>query len=67
MDFQKEPYSAFGNPFLLKVKEGENFDGVKERIQAYLVSKTVLLKDRFISSELLEQHLLLLPSEESIC
>lgn len=31
--YQKEPYSAFGNPFLIKVKEGENFDGVKERIQ----------------------------------
>ena len=35
--YQKEPYSAFGNPFLLKVKDGECFEVVKERIQAYLV------------------------------
>ena len=39
--YQKEPYSAFGNPFLLKVKEGETFDVVKERIQSYLVRGTV--------------------------
>lgn len=34
--YQKEPYSAFGNPFLLKVKDGETFEAVKERIQSYL-------------------------------
>ncbi len=45
--YQKEPYSAFGNPFLIKVKEGENFDGVKERIQViksdwYLIEQVTL-------------------------
>ena len=34
--YQKEPYSTFGHPFLLKVKEGEAFDTVKERIQKVL-------------------------------
>lgn len=34
--YQKEPYSTFGHPFLLKVKEGESFDSVKERIQKFL-------------------------------
>lgn len=34
--YQKEPYSTFGNPFILKVKEGESFDNVKDRIQAFL-------------------------------
>lgn len=34
--YQKEPYSTFGHPFLLKVKEGEPFESVKDRIQAFL-------------------------------
>lgn len=34
--YQKEAYSTFGHPFLLKVKEGESFDSVKERIQTFL-------------------------------
>ena len=34
--YQKEPYSTFGHPFLLKVKEGEQFETVKERIQKFL-------------------------------
>ena len=34
--YQKEAYSTFGHPFLLKVKEGESFDSVKERIQKFL-------------------------------
>lgn len=34
--YQKEAYSTFGHPFLIKVKEGESFDSVKERIQKFL-------------------------------
>lgn len=34
--YHKEAYTAFGHPFLLKVKEGETFDSVKERIQKFL-------------------------------
>jgi hypothetical protein len=40
--FQKEPYSAFGHPFLLKVREGESFDSIKARIKSHLVNlKTI--------------------------
>ena len=46
--YQKEPYSAFGNPFLIKVKEGENFDGVKERIQV------IKQGGQYLTNELLE-------------
>ena len=34
--YQKEAYSTFGHPFLMKVKEGESFETVKERVQAFL-------------------------------
>eukprot|EP00095_Tigriopus_kingsejongensis_P009858 maker-scaffold853_size88743-snap-gene-0.13 protein:Tk09858 transcript:maker-scaffold853_size88743-snap-gene-0.13-mRNA-1 annotation:"ubiquitin carboxyl-terminal hydrolase 7" len=34
--FQKEIYSTFGHPFLLKVKEGEKFQSVKDKIQKHL-------------------------------
>ena len=34
--YQKEAYSTFGHPFLMKVKEGESFESVKERVQAFL-------------------------------
>lgn len=34
--FQKEIYSTFGHPFLLKLKEGEKFESVKEKIQKHL-------------------------------
>ena len=34
--FQREPYSTFGNPFLIKIKEGETYEEIKERIRAHL-------------------------------
>ena len=34
--FQREPYSTFGNPFLIKIKEGESYEEIKERIRAHL-------------------------------
>ena len=34
--FQKEIYSTFGHPFFLKLKEGEKFESVKEKIQKHL-------------------------------
>ena len=34
--FHREAYSTFGNPFLIKIKEGESFETVKERIRAHL-------------------------------
>ena len=34
--FQKEIYSTFGHPFLLKLREGEKFESVKEKIQKHL-------------------------------
>ena len=34
--FFQEYYSTFGHPFLMKVKEGESFESVKERVQAFL-------------------------------
>ena len=34
--FQKEIYSTFGHPFLLKLKEGESFDSVRAKIQKHL-------------------------------
>ena len=34
--FQREPYSTFGNPFLIKIKQGESHDEIKERIRAHL-------------------------------
>ncbi len=34
--FQKEIYSTFGHPFLLKITEGESFESVKEKIQRQL-------------------------------
>merc|ERR1711976_224668 len=34
--YTKEYYSTFGHPFLMKVKEGESFESVKERVQAFL-------------------------------
>ncbi len=34
--YQKEPYSTFGHPFLLKVKDGESFESVRDRIQGFL-------------------------------
>jgi len=34
--FHREAYSAFGNPFLIKIKEGESFETVKERIRSHL-------------------------------
>ena len=34
--FQREPYSTFGNPFLIKIKEGETYEEIKERIRAHI-------------------------------
>ena len=34
--FYKDPYSPFGIPFILKVRDGEKFEFVKERIQKKL-------------------------------
>jgi ubiquitin carboxyl-terminal hydrolase 7 len=34
--FHKEIYSTFGQPFLLKLCDGESFDSVKEKIQKQL-------------------------------
>lgn len=34
--FQREAYSTFGNPFLIKIKEDEAFESVKERIRTHL-------------------------------
>ncbi len=34
--FQKEVYSTFGHPFLIKVKDGERFESVKAKIQKHL-------------------------------
>lgn len=34
--FHREAYSAFGNPFLIKIKEGESFETVRERIRTHL-------------------------------
>lgn len=32
--FQKEPFTSFGTPFFVKVKENEDVEDVKERIKA---------------------------------
>ena len=34
--FQREPYSTFGNPFLIKIKEGETYEEIKERIRSHI-------------------------------
>lgn len=34
--FQKEIYSTFGHPFLVKLREGERFEAVKDKIQKVL-------------------------------
>ena len=34
--FQKEIYSTFGHPFLLKLRDGESFDSVRAKIQRHL-------------------------------
>ena len=34
--FQKEIYSTFGHPFLLKLRDGESFDSVRGKLQAHL-------------------------------
>ena len=34
--FQKEVYSTFGHPFFVKVREGERFEAVKEKLQRHL-------------------------------
>ena len=34
--FHREAYVAFGVPFLIKIKEGETYDAVKERIRVQL-------------------------------
>jgi ubiquitin carboxyl-terminal hydrolase 7 len=34
--YQKEIYSTFGHPFYLKLKEGEHFESVKDKIQKHL-------------------------------
>ncbi len=34
--FQKEVYSTFGHPFLVKLKDGESFESVKSKIQEHL-------------------------------
>lgn len=36
--FQKDPHSTFGTPFFLKIKQGEPFHKVKERIQKKIMS-----------------------------
>merc|ERR1712173_161997 len=34
--FQQQVHSTFGNPFLVKIKEGESYELVKERIRLHL-------------------------------
>ena len=34
--FHREAYTAFGTPFLIKIKEGETCEAVKERIRSHL-------------------------------
>lgn len=34
--YQKEIYSTFGHPFYLKIKDGESFESVKDKIQKHL-------------------------------
>ena len=34
--FQKEIYTTFGHPFLLKIREGESFESIKDKIQKSL-------------------------------
>jgi hypothetical protein len=43
--FQREPFTSFGTPFFVKVRENEDIEDVKERIKVLELQISILKKD----------------------